>query len=117
MASILIIEDEPRNVSFLAQGLEQLGHHTWVVTNQESAVPLALSKMFDIVLLDLLLPELNGVSILSSIRERRLQVPIIVMTALPSKEERSRALFLGANEYIVKPFHFEHLLGYIRTYA
>ena len=117
MTSILIIEDEPRNVSFLAQGLEQLGYQTLVVSNSETAVPLALSKMFDLVLLDILLPELNGVSILGNIREQRLQVPIIVMTALPSKEERLRALFLGANEYIAKPFCFDYLLGHIQSYV
>ncbi len=117
MASILIIEDEPRIVSFLSKGLQQTGHQALAVTNGERALPLALSKMFDLVLLDLILPESEGVSILSEIRAQSIQVPIIVVTALSSEEQRSQALFLGANEYITKPFRFEHLLSYIRAYV
>jgi DNA-binding response OmpR family regulator len=117
VASILIIEDEPRTVSFLSKGLRQMGHQALAVTNGERALPLALSEMFDLVLLDLTLPELDGVSILRAIRDQRLQVPVIVVTALFSEEDRSRALFLGANEYITKPFRFEHLLGYIHSYV
>lgn len=117
VASILIIEDEPRTVSFLSKGLQQMGHQTLVVTDSARALPLALSEMFDLVLLDLIVPELDCVSILGAIRAERLQVPVIVMTALSSEEERSRALFLGANEYLTKPFCFEHLLGYIHSYV
>ncbi len=117
MASILIIEDEPRIVSFLSKGLQQTGHQTLAVTNGERALPLALSKMFDLVLLDLILPEPQGVLILSEIRAQSIQVPIIVVTALFSEEQRSQALFLGANEYITKPFRFEHLLSYIHAYV
>lgn len=115
MASILIIEDEPRSVSFLSKGLQQMGHQTLAVANGERALPLALSEMFDLVLLDLTLPGLDSVSILSAIRARRLRVPVIVVTALSSEEERSRALLLGANEYIAKPFRFESLLSYIHS--
>ncbi len=132
MASILIIQDEPRIGSFLSQGLQQVGHQTLSVTNGERAVPLALSKMFDLVLLDLSLPDLSlselglpdlslpdlrGVSILRAIRAQRIQVPIIVITALYSEKERAHALLLGANEYLPKPFSFEHLLRYIYTYV
>lgn len=117
MASILIIEDEPRMVSLLSKGLQQKGYRTLAVTNEERALPLALSKMFDLVLLDLMLPGLDGVSILSAIRAQSLQVPVIVVTALSSEKDRSHVLLLGANEYITKPFKFEHLLGHIRTYV
>ncbi|MFG6095444.1 response regulator [Leptolyngbyaceae cyanobacterium CCMR0082] len=117
MASILIIEDEPHAVSFLSKGLQQLGHRTLAVNNEERAIPLALSDMFDLVLLDLVLPELDSVSILGAIRAQNLQVPVIVVTALSSEEERLRALFLGANEYLAKPFSFERLMGYIHTYV
>lgn len=94
-----------------------MGHKTLAVTNGERALPLALSKMFDLVLLDLSLPELGEVSILSAIRAQRIQVPIIVITALYSEKNRSSALRLGANEYLPKPFRFEHLLNYIYTYV
>ncbi|MEM9483133.1 MAG: response regulator [Cyanobacteria bacterium P01_F01_bin.116] len=117
MASILIIEDEPRIVSFLSKGLQQKGHQTLAVTNGERALPLALSKMFDLILLDLILPGWDGVSILSTIRAQSIQVPVIVLTAMSSEEDRSHALSLGANEYIPKPFLFEHLLSYIHAYA
>lgn len=117
VASILIIEDEPRIVSLLSRGLQQVGHQTLAITNGERALPLALSEMFDLVLLDLALPELDGVSVLKAIRAQRLQVPVIVVTALFNEENRSRALFWGANEYITKPFSFEHLLSYIRYYV
>ncbi|NEQ55782.1 MAG: response regulator transcription factor, partial [Leptolyngbya sp. SIO3F4] len=59
MASILIIEDEPRGVSFLSQGLQQMGYRTFTVTNGERALPLALSKMFDLVLFDSMQAALN----------------------------------------------------------
>ncbi|MGD1949857.1 MAG: response regulator transcription factor [Leptolyngbyaceae cyanobacterium] len=117
MASILIIEDEPRAVSFISKGLREMGHQTLAVTSKERAIPLARSEMFDLVLLDLIMPELNGVSILGAIRAQNTQVPVIVVTALFNKEERIRALYMGANDYITKPFGFDRLLGYIHSYA
>ncbi|NEQ54958.1 MAG: response regulator [Leptolyngbya sp. SIO3F4] len=104
-------------MSFLSQGLQQMGYRTFTVTNGERALPLALSKMFDLVLFDLMLPALDGVSILSAIRSQRIQVPVIVATTLHGEKDRSHALFLGANEYITKPFGFEHLLQHIQAYV
>ena len=92
-----------------------MGHQTLSVSDGARALPLALSEMFDLVVLDILVPELDGMAILGAIRAQRLKVPVVVVTALSSEAERSRALFLGANEYIPKPCRFEQLLGYVHS--
>ena len=117
VATILIVEDEPRIVAFLAKGLKRAGYQTKSVSDGREALPLTTSGEFDLILLDLGLPGLDGTSVLSATRSQGIHTPVIVVTAVSGDEEREQALSLGANDYITKPFSFRTLLGSIRNYV
>ncbi|MEM9264900.1 MAG: response regulator [Cyanobacteria bacterium P01_F01_bin.13] len=116
MTSILIAEDDPVIVTLLLKRFEKTTHHTQVARDGQTALHLALSGEFDLIVLDLMLPKLDGMSVISAIRAQRLQVPIIAMTALDDDDSRDQALLLGANEYVTKPFALNHLLTCIHAY-
>ncbi|NEQ53623.1 MAG: response regulator transcription factor [Leptolyngbya sp. SIO3F4] len=114
MATILLIEDEAQVIAFMTKGLERAGYQVQAVQDGKQALPLALSGEFDLILLDLGLPSLNGQSVLKKIRGQQLETPVIVVTAL--NVEPDQILALGANDYISKPFRFSELLATIRSY-
>ena len=116
MATILIVEDEPRIVAFVAKGLKRAGYQTKAVGDGQEALFLATSEKFDLILLDLGLPGLDGASVLSATRSQGVQTPVIVVTALSGDDEREQALSLGANDYITKPFSFRTLLNSVQNY-
>ena len=117
MSNILIAEDDPVIVTLLLRRFQNTKHSTQVARNGPTALQLALSGEFHLIILDLMLPKLDGMSVLSAIRGQRLQVPIIAMTALDDDDSRQHALLLGANEYITKPFALSHLLTCIHAYV
>ncbi|MGD1949925.1 MAG: response regulator transcription factor [Leptolyngbyaceae cyanobacterium] len=116
MATILIVEDEPRIVAFMTKGLKRAGYQIKAVGDGYEALSLTTSREFDLILLDLGLPSLDGKSVLSATRSQGIQTPVIVVTALSGDDEREQALSLGANDYITKPFSFRTLLNSIRNY-
>lgn len=114
MAAILVVEDEPPIADFLERGLSISGHAVTVSTSGEGAV-LEFSRFRpDLVLLDLVLPGLDGIDVCRSIRARS-QAPVIVLSARDSIEDRVRGLDAGADDYLVKPFSFAELLARIRA--
>ena len=117
MATILIVEDEPRIVSFLSKGLRRAGYQIQVAQDGFQALPLATSGKFDLILLDLGLPGLDGQSVLSATRSHGIQTPIIVVTAQADAHECQKLLLLGANDYIAKPFRFNTLLNQVHSYV
>ncbi|MEO0868752.1 MAG: response regulator [Cyanobacteria bacterium J06642_11] len=116
MKNILIAEDDPVIVTLLLKRFNDSQHHIHVATNGQTALQLALSEEFHLIVLDLRLPELDGLSILKSIRAQGLQMPIIAMTGLDDDHNRQKALLLGVNEYITKPFAINHLLTCMHVY-
>ncbi len=112
---ILIIEDEKDLVRILKKGLEE--HSFTVETAYEGEEGLYLAETFpyDAVVLDLMLPEIDGFSILERLRKSKKDVPVIVLTAKGGVEERVRGLNLGADDYIPKPFDFSELLARLRA--
>ena len=116
MTTILIIEDEPKIVAILSKGLKKAGHQTQAVLDGKQALPLALSGNFDLILLDLGLPGLSGMSVLREVRGQALPTPVIVVTALDNDAERRQALSLGANGFIAKPFRFKSILDAVSTH-
>jgi DNA-binding response OmpR family regulator len=114
MASILIIEDVARIASFVAKGLRAEGHQTTIATDGEEGLDHALSGTFDLVVLDIGLPRLDGFELLEALRAQGSRVPVIVLTARDSVTDTVSALEGGADDYMPKPFRFAELLARVR---
>jgi DNA-binding response OmpR family regulator len=115
MTRILIAEDEPRIISFLEKGLKANGYSTLVAETGILAAEMARDTDFDLLILDLGLPELDGQSALRMIRERGERLPIIVLTARTGIDDTVSGLDGGADDYVTKPFRFDELLARIRV--
>ena len=114
MTRILIVEDEDRISSFVAKGLAAEGFATEVADDGHMAVEVVRSGGFDLVILDLGLPGLDGFSVLRMIRAERHDLPVIILTARESIEDTVAGLSGGADDYMRKPFAFDELLARVR---
>lgn len=112
---ILIIEDEDKTASFLAKGLSESGYMVDRTENGEHGLMLALDLVYDLVILDVMLPALDGWSVLKELRRRGRQVPVLFLTARDAVDDRVRGLESGADDYLVKPFAFSEVLARVRT--
>lgn len=115
MNRVLIVEDEPRIASFLEKGLNADGFTTSIATDGTEGLEKALSGEFDLIVLDLGLPRLDGLDVLREIRRWDKNVTVIVLTARSGVGDTVGALDAGADDYITKPFSFEELLARIRV--
>ncbi len=115
MNRILVVEDEARISSFLEKGLRAAGYATTVVGDGEDAVLLADDADFDLLILDLGLPGLDGQEVLRRIRAAGRRMPVIILTARRSVEQTVAGLEGGADDYVTKPFRFEELLARVRA--
>lgn len=113
MARILIVEDEAGIASFLEKGMEAAGHTTLVATDGNQAIALARDEAFDIMILDLGLPGVEGTEVLRQLRARGEKLPIIVLTARDSLDSTLESFSGGASDYVTKPFVFDELLARI----
>jgi two-component system, OmpR family, response regulator len=114
MTRILIAEDEERIVSFLEKGLRAGGYTTVSVGTGPDALALARDDSFDLLLLDLGLPGMNGHEVLQAVRTRGETMPVIILTARDGVDDTVAGLQGGADDYVTKPFRFEELLARIR---
>lgn len=112
---ILIIEDEPKIAQALKEGLSKEHYDVIVATTGEEGFFRLNDEVFDLVVLDLLLPGRDGIEILTTIRKRGLMIPVLILTARDTVEDRVVGLERGADDYLVKPFAFAELLARIRT--
>ncbi len=112
---ILIVEDEAGISNFLKQGLEEEAFAVDVADNGKAGLELALSGIYDLLLLDWMLPGISGIELTRQFRKDFPQTPIIFLTAKDTLDETVFGLQSGANDYIKKPFHFEELLVRIRV--
>lgn len=115
MNRILIAEDNPRITEFLADGLQAHGFTTTVVKNGHEAASMASSEDFDLLILDLGLPGIDGLVVLKELRGRGEYLPVIVLTARNDVDDTVAGLEGGADDYITKPFRFEELLARVRV--
>lgn len=115
MATILIAEDEPRIASFVAKGLRAAGYLTTVATDGREALEHAVSGQFDLLVLDIGLPRMDGFAVLEALRGQGSTLPVIILTARESVTDTVAGLEGGADDYMSKPFRFEELLVRIRT--
>lgn len=116
MQKILVIEDEIKTQSFIQQGLLESGHSVECATDGHSGLQLAILGRFDLIIMDVMLPKMDGWEILKSLRSRSIKTPVIFLTAKDSVEDKVKGLDLGANDYLVKPFAFSELLARIRVH-
>lgn len=114
MASILIAEDEDRIAAFVEKGLKSAGYATRIAGTGPEALDLALSEEFDLLVLDIGLPGMDGFEVLSSLRGQGSTMPVIVLTARGGGADTVAGLEGGADDYMAKPFRFDELLARIR---
>lgn len=114
MARILIVEDEQRIASFVAKGLRADGHVTATVADGREGLDHALSGDYDLVVLDIGLPSMDGFEVLDQLRSQGSRIPVIVLTARDSVGDTVSALEGGADDYMPKPFRFAELLARVR---
>lgn len=112
---LLVAEDHPALGPDLKKGLERCHYAVDLAANGEDALAFALAVPYDLIILDILLPELSGWEVCKSLRARKVTVPILFLTALGGVDQRVQGLDLGADDYLVKPFAFRELEARVRA--
>ena len=112
---ILVVEDEPKTGNYLKQGLLEAGFVVDLARNGEDGLHDALTVDYDLVILDVMLPRIDGWGVLGGIRAAGKEIPVLFLTARDQVDDRVRGLELGADDYLVKPFAFAELLARVRT--
>ncbi len=112
---ILIVEDEPKVVAFLTKGLEEHGYDVTFAYDGQMGERLATKDRFDLIILDVIIPQINGIELCRKIREANDQVPILMLTALGTTDDKIKGFDAGADDYLVKPFDFKELLARIKA--
>jgi DNA-binding response OmpR family regulator len=112
---LLIVDDEPRITDFLERGFRKHGFTTMLAKDGETALALADDKYFDLMILDLGLPDLDGITVLTAVRRAGNKLPIIVLTARHQTEAIVTSFEQGADDYVSKPFSFDELLARVRV--
>lgn len=108
---VLIIEDEKKIAAFVRKGLEAAGFVVDVCHHGDDGFSLATTRPYNVLVLDIMLPGRDGLSILRNLRERKFALPVILLTARSELNERLEGLNLGADDYLTKPFHIEELIA------
>nr|WP_211162934.1 heavy metal response regulator transcription factor [Aromatoleum diolicum] len=111
----MIVEDEPKTGDYLRQGLVEAGFVVDLARDGMDGLHLALTGDYDLMVLDVMLPALDGWSVLQTVRRAGQELPVLFLTARDQVEDRVRGLELGADDYLVKPFAFSELLARVRT--
>ncbi len=112
---VLVIEDEKKIASFIRKGMEARGFVVEMAHSGDEGYLLATTRAYDAVILDIMLPGRDGLSILRNLRERKIPVPVILLTARSELNERLEGLNLGADDYITKPFFIEELMARVHA--
>jgi two-component system copper resistance phosphate regulon response regulator CusR len=112
---VLIVEDEPKSAAYIRKGLSEHGYVADIVGNGEDGLYQAANSQYELIILDVMLPQRDGWSVLSGLRAAGRETPVLFLTARDSIADRVKGLELGADDYLVKPFAFSELLARIRT--
>lgn len=112
---ILIVEDEAKMSSFLERGLKEEGYVVDIADDGEKGLEFASTNEYDLLILDWMLPKMNGVEVCHRLRKQKKQVPVLMLTAKDSVEDKIKGLDEGADDYLTKPFSFEELLARVRA--
>jgi len=112
---ILLIEDEKKTAAFIRKGLEEENYVVEVARDGEAGLQLALAAQFDLFLIDVMLPKMDGWTVVEELRGKGVHTPILFLTARDSVPDRVKGLELGADDYLVKPFAFSELVARVRS--
>jgi two-component system, OmpR family, copper resistance phosphate regulon response regulator CusR len=112
---ILIVEDEQKIATFIRRGLMENGFVVDVAEDGEQGLEYALARKVDLIILDIMLPKRDGWSLLAELRRAGIQTPVLFLTARDSVPDRVKGFDLGADDYLIKPFHFSELLARVRS--
>ena len=111
----LIIEDEKRIADFLSRGLESAGYAVDTAPDGKTAIDLVHGTDYDLIVLDLMLPDMDGLQVLERVRNRKVNPPVLILSARGDVDDRVKGLEKGADDYLVKPFAFVELLARVRV--
>ncbi len=111
----LFIEDDEKAAGFLAKGLKEEGYAVVHAADGETGLHLALTESFDVAIVDIMLPGIDGLSIIDELRRRRVQMPVLILSAKRTVEERVRGLRAGGDDYLTKPYAFSELLARLQA--
>lgn len=112
---ILVVEDEKRIADFLGRGLESAGYDVDIAPDGQTAIDLVHATDYDLITLDMMLPDMDGLRVLERIRNRKTNPPVLILSARGAVEDRVKGLELGADDYLTKPFSFVELLARVRV--
>ncbi len=112
---VIVVEDEAKVAHFISTGLEKEGYTIDVAPDGKKGLDLLKQVTYDIVLLDLMIPEVNGLQLLKTMRDWGINTPVLIITAKSSKEDVVKGLDTGSDDYLTKPFSFDELLARIRA--
>ncbi|MBI5676278.1 MAG: response regulator transcription factor [Nitrospirae bacterium] len=112
---ILIVEDEKKIAAFIKRGLKEAGYAVDVANDGEQGYYLASSEEYDLIVLDVMLPKMDGVTLCKKLREEKVTIPVLMLTAKDSVRDKVTGLDAGANDYLTKPFAFEEFLARVRV--
>ncbi|WP_299824424.1 response regulator transcription factor [uncultured Pontibacter sp.] len=113
--NILVVEDEPNVVAFVKKGLQEQSYEVDVAYDGQTGLSLALQKDYALIVLDVILPNKNGIEVCSAIRKQNIHVPILMLTALGTTDDVVKGLDAGADDYLTKPFKFKELMARVRA--
>lgn len=112
---ILVVEDEPKVASFIQKGLEEQAYEVEVAFDGFIGQKMALSSAYDVIILDVNLPQINGIEVCRTLRNNRLKTPILMLTAFGTTDDKITGFDAGADDYLVKPFEFRELLARLKA--
>ena len=112
---ILIIEDDNKIAAFVEKGLKQAGYAVDMANNGNDGLHLALSEPYDAAVIDIMLPGLDGLSVIETMRREKIKTPVIILSAKHTVEDRVQGLRTGGDDYLVKPFSFSELLARVHA--
>lgn len=113
--NILLIEDNRRISEFIVKGLKESGFLVILAENGTDGRELISKKKWDVILLDIMLPDIDGIELLQYIRYRKIHTPVLILSALGEPDDKVKALDYGADDYLAKPFHFKELISRINA--
>ncbi|HYI97398.1 MAG TPA: response regulator transcription factor [Bryobacteraceae bacterium] len=111
----LVVEDEQRIADFLKRGLESAGYAVDTASDGKSAMDMVHVTDYDLIILDMMLPDMDGLRVLERVRNRKASPPVLILSARGTVDDRVKGLELGADDYLVKPFAFVELLARVRV--
>ena len=112
---ILLVEDDVKIASFVAKGLRAAGYAVDHATDGQTGLHMALNEPYDAAVIDIMLPQLDGLSLIDQIRKKKINTPVIILSARGSVDDRVKGLQMGSDDYITKPFAFSELLARVQA--